>query len=276
MIIPMSTASRFLHCTLLGEGPPCFIAHGGPGLHHGLYRSLDPLAARHLLVYWDHRGHGRSDPLPGGPVSMSLFADDAVVLADRLGIETFAVFGHSFGGWVAQELALRHPNRVSAMILAGTTPGQLGRTESADDDQGAPPPAEVADLLATSAANDAELIDVYTRLAPYYFRGGDTSTLVAALSPELVSADSMVRVFDALSRWSAVDRLGDIVCPTLLLAGRHDVFCSPQQLDRIARRVAHAESAVFENSGHFMWIEEPDQFFPLVRGWLDKHTEYPM
>jgi proline iminopeptidase len=200
-----------------------------------------------------------------------LFADDAVVLADRLGIETLAAFGHSFGGWVAQELALRHPERVSALILAGTTPGQLGLTESADDDQGAPSPAEVADLLATRAATDAELIDLYTRLAPYYFRGGDTSTLFAALSPELVSADSMVQVFDALSRWSAVDRLGDIACPTLLLAGRHDVFCSPQQLDRIAHRVVHAELVVFENSGHFMWLEEPDRFFPLVRDWLDKH-----
>lgn len=80
----------------------------------------------------------------------------------------------------------------------------------------------------------------------------------------------MVRVFDALSRWSAVDRLGDIACPTLLLAGRYDVFCSPQQLHRITRRVPHAESVVFEDSGHFMWVEEPDRFFPIVREWLDE------
>lgn len=264
-------ASCFLHTELIGEGPPCFVAHGGPGLQHGLYRSLDPLAGRRFLVYWDHRGHGRSDSLPDGPVSMALFADDAVSLADRLGIGTFAVLGHSFGGWVAQELALRHPDRVSALILAATTPGQLGLTEPPDDDQGPPPPAEVTDVLATRPTTDAQLIELYTRLAPYYFHDGDPKELLAALSPELVSADSMVRVFDALSRWSAVDRLGDIACPTLLLAGRHDVFCSPQQLDRIARRIPHAESVVFENSGHFMWLEEPDRFFPVTRDWLDEH-----
>lgn len=264
-------SSCFLHTELIGDGPPLFIAHGGPGLHHGLYRSLDPLAARHLLVYWDHRGHGRSDPFRAGPVSMSLFADDAVTLADRLGIESFAVFGHSFGGWVAQELALRYPERVSALILAATTPGQLGLAESADDDQGPPPPADVTGLLATQPATKAELIDLYTRLAPYYFRDGDPTAFLAALSPEMVSADSMVRVFEALSRWSAVDRLRDIACPTLVLAGRHDVFCSPQQLYRITHRVAHADQVVFEYSGHFMWLEEPDRFFPLVRDWLGKH-----
>lgn len=266
-------AGPFLQAELIGAGPPCLIAHGGPGLHHGLYRSLDPLASNRLLVYWDHRGHGRSDPLPDGPVAMSLFADDAVVLADRLGLETFAVFGHSFGGWVAQELALRHPDRVWALILAATTPGQLGRTEPSDEDQGPPPPREVGDLLGTTPASDGQLTELYTRLAPYYFRDEDPGALLAALSPGLVSADSARRVFEALSRWSSIDRLGDIACPTLLLAGRHDVFCSPQQLERIARRVPHAEHVVFADSGHFMWLEEPDRFFPLVGRWLDQTLE---
>ncbi|MGH9030567.1 MAG: alpha/beta fold hydrolase [Acidimicrobiia bacterium] len=264
-------AGGFLHTELVGEGPPCLVAHGGPGLHHGLYRTLDLLSAHHQLVYWDHRGHGRSDPLPDGPVSMSLFADDAVVVADRLGIDTFAVFGHSFGGWVAQELALRHPERISALILAATTPGQLGLTESPEDDQGPPPPAELTGLQGRRPATAADLIELYSKLAPYYLRDGDPMALLAALSPGLVSADSMLRVFEALDRWSAVDRLGDIECPTLVLAGRHDLFCSPQQLARIAQRVPHAHHIVFEDSGHFMWLEEPDRFFPLVRDWLDEH-----
>ena len=263
----------FLHSEVVGVGRPCLVAHGGPGLHHGLYRSLDPLAAGSQLVYWDHRGHGRSDPLPAGPVSMTLFADDAVVLADRLGIDTFAVFGHSFGGWVAQELALRHPHRVSALILAATTPGQLGSSESPDDDQGPPPPADVMELMATQPATDAELIELYTKLARHFLRGADAASFIAALDPELVSANSMLRVFEALAQWSVVDRLADITCPTLVLAGQHDVFCSPQQLARIARRIPHADHVVFENSGHFMWLEEPDRFFPLVTEWRSTNVD---
>jgi len=90
----------------VGQGKPLLIAHGGAGLHHALYRTLDPLGTTSRLVYWDHRGHGCSGPLPAGSVDMRLFADDAVRLADSVGLDTFAVFGHSFGGWVAQELAL--------------------------------------------------------------------------------------------------------------------------------------------------------------------------
>ena len=272
MTTATTPAGCFLNTEQIGAGPACLIAHGGPGLHHGLYRTLDPLSTDHRLVYWDHRGHGRSDPLPDGPVSMSLFADDAVAVADRLGIDTFAVFGHSFGGWVAQELALRHPERVSALILAATTPGQLGATESADDDQGPPPPAELTDLLARRPATAAQLVELYSDLAPHYFADGDPTALLAALSPELVSAASMARVFEALGRWSAVDRLREIACPTLVLAGRHDVFCSPQQLARIARRIRGADHVTFEHSGHFMWLEEADRFFPLVLDWLDEHA----
>jgi proline iminopeptidase len=269
----MTTAetARFLHYETVGAGSPCLIVHGGPGLHHGLYRTLDPLAGSRRLIYWDHRGHGRSDPLPDGPVSMALFADDAVVLADRLGIDTFSVFGHSFGGWVAQELALRYPDRVSALILAATTPGQLGATESPDDDQGPPPPPAVMELMATRPDTDADLVALYTKLAPHFLRGADTTQMVAALDPELVSADTMGRVFEALGQWSSVDRLDHITCPALLVAGRHDVFCSPQQLTRVARRIPQAQNVVFENSGHFMWLEEPDRFFPLVSEWLSTH-----
>lgn len=174
------------------------------------------------------------------------------------------MFGHSFGGWVAQELALRHPDRVPALILAATTPGQLGSTESPDDDQGPPPPGDVMELMARQPASDAELIELYTKLAPHFLRGADTAAFIAALDPELVSADSMVRVSGALGQWSAVDRLVDITCPTLVLAGRHDLFCSPQQLARIVGRIPHADHVVSEKSGHFMWLEEPDRFFPLV------------
>lgn len=262
----------FLHSEVVGVGRPCLVAHGGPGLHHGLYRSLDPLAAGSQLVYWDHRGHGRSGPLPDGPAMMAMFVDDAVVVADQLGINTFAVFGHSFGGWVAQELAIRHPHRVSALVLAATTPGQLGSSESPDDDQGPPPPADVAELMATQPATDADLIQLYSKLAPHFLRGADTAPFIAALDLELVSADSMRRVFAALGEWSVVDRLGDIACPTLVLAGQHDVFCSPQQLTRIARRITHADHVVFENSGHFTWLEEPARFLPLVVEWLNRNA----
>ncbi|RHW24148.1 alpha/beta hydrolase [Nocardioides immobilis] len=256
-----------LHVEVVGSGPPLLVAHGGPGMSHDVYRSLDPLADRRKLVLWDHRGHGRSAALPDGPVDMEQFADDVVTVADGLGLERFALFGHSFGGWVALEAALRHPDRVSALVLAGTTPGQLGAGESPDDDQGPPPPAAVAALFGDLPSTDAGLVEMYRALAPYFLRVADPALLRDAIDPALVSADSCRRVFEALGRWSAVDRLGKIGCPTLLLAGRYDVFCSVQQHERIARRLADPDVVVVDEAGHFQWLDRPEML-DLVDGWL--------
>jgi proline iminopeptidase len=264
--------STSLYFEAVGTGAPCLIAHGGPGLNHGPYRSLDALATVRQLVYWDHRGHGRSASLPAGALGMETFADDAARLADHLELDTFAVFGHSFGGWVAQELALRHPDRVSALILAATTPGQLGSSESPGDDQGPPPPLEVVELMGRRPSNNIELADLYRALAPHFTRTADPAPLLNELDPAMLSVDGFRRVFDeALARWSAVDRLASIACPTLVLGGRHDVFCSPAQLTRIARRIPDAEQLWLENSGHFVWLEEPEPFFRVVSQWLCTH-----
>jgi proline iminopeptidase len=253
-----------------GVGSPLMIAHGGPGAHHGPYRQLDPIGSTRRLIYWDHRGHGRSDRLPPGEVAMSLFADDTIALADHLEIESFALFGHSFGGWVAQETALRYPQRISALILVATTPGQVGVTESPSEDQGPPPPAHVAAVLSRQPTSDADLLDIYTELAPFFTRGADPGLLTDGLDESLLSADSFIRVFGALAAWSSVDRLDQIACPTLVVAGQHDVFCSVQQLERITRRIPQAEQVIFD-AGHFIWLEQPEPFMNQLTSWLAEH-----
>jgi proline iminopeptidase len=71
-----------------------------------------------------------------------------------------------------------------------------------------------------------------------------------------------------LSGWSSVDRLGTIACPVRLACGRHDVFTSHPQSFRVADRVKGAQVVIFEDSGHFPWLDEPDRFFAVVEGWL--------
>ena len=260
-----------LYVESVGVGAPLLVAHGGPGLDHRLYRSLAPLAAGRRLVFWDARGHGRSDALPDGAVGMELFADDVVRVADSLGLTSFALLGHSFGGWVAQEAALRHPDRVTALVLAGTTPGQLGASESPDDDQGPPTPPELLELLTRVPSSDADAAATYQELFPHFFHRPVLAGSLPEIRPEDVSAASMLRVFEAQRRWSSMDRLSALDCPTLLVAGRHDLFCSVEQHLRIARRLATAEVHVYAQSGHFPWLEEPAAFFADTASWLARH-----
>lgn len=254
----------------LGHGPPCLVMHGGLGVDHTCFRpALDRLGARLRLVYYDHRGNGRSGRPPPETLTMEQLADDADALATYVGAHRVMVLAHSYGTFVAQELALRHPDRVAGLVLIGATPGQLGASESPDDEHGPPPPPELQALLRASPATDEEYAVIVRAIAPFYVHRIEPAALEPVLSKTILSAGAMRRSMEVLAGWSAVDRLGAVASPVVLLVGRHDVFCSPPQSERIARRVPEAELVVFEESGHFPWLEEPD-FFAVVSTWLDR------
>jgi proline iminopeptidase len=258
----------------MGAGPPCVVLHGGLGIDHTMYQAtLAPLAPHWELVFPDHRGNGRSGRPPLETITVPQLADDAAALIAHLGFDRALVLGHSYGGFVAQELALRHPTLVEGLVLVATTPGQLGTGERAEDSAGPPLPDEVADLLATPPSDDAELADGMRRLLPYYLHRRDAEEVAPAFEGTVYDRDAMVRGFEELAGWSSVDRLGHLDTPTLLVVGRHDVFSSPPQSWRIASRVPDAELVVLDGSGHLPWIDEPDRCFRLLLDWRAALTQ---
>jgi proline iminopeptidase len=270
--VPTADVSgTMLHFEIDGEeGRPCLVLHGGLGVDHVVYRrTLGPLLDIMRLLYVDHRGNGRSAAIALETVTMEQLADDAVAVADMLGFERFCVLGHSYGGFIAQELALRHADRVEALILVATTPGQLSRDETPAG-QGPPMPPELLEKLTSVPGTDVELAAGMLDLLPYYFHRLALENTAPLFDGTIYRAALMARGFEVLASWSSVDRLERIAAPTLLLAGRHDLFTSCPQSYRIAGRLKDAEVAVFEDSGHFPWIEEPNAFFATVHDWLGR------
>src|SRR5262249_10557683 len=113
-----------LYYETMGLGPPLLCLHGGPGMGdcRGYVRWLAPLADEFTLITYDHRGCGRSDEAPEEPYTHAQFAADADALRDRLGYERIALLGTSYGGFIAQEYALRYPDRLNHLILVDTAP----------------------------------------------------------------------------------------------------------------------------------------------------------
>lgn len=264
-----------IHYEVDGSGLPALVLHGGLGFDHSIYRAtLGPLTDRLRVVWLDHRGNGRSGRPPLETITMEQLADDAVDLARHLGFDRVVVIGHSYGGFVAQELALRHPAHVAGLVLIDTTPGQLGATESPDDEQGPPMPPEVAARFAVVPASDEEFKAMAAEFFPNYLYRPETVDAAALLDATVYDVAAMIRGFEVLAGWSSVDRLATITAPTLVMAGRHDVFTSWPQAMRIARAIDGAEVVVFEASGHFPWIEEPERFFAVVGDWLDRNVTW--
>jgi pimeloyl-ACP methyl ester carboxylesterase len=160
---------------------------------------------------------------------------------------------------------------VRSLVLLGTGPGQLGAGELPGVDQGDPPPPEFVAVMSTVPANDDEMRAVFPRVVPFWVHRCPLDDAMAAFDDTIFDRDVMIRGFEVLAGWSSVDRLGQIDAPTLLVTGAHDVMTSPPQARRIASRVPYARLELFEDSGHFMFLDEPERFVQLVGGWLDDH-----
>ena len=260
-----------IHVEVVGEGPSVLVLHGGLGVDHTLYRSLDELCGGLRLIYLDHRGNGRSARPDPETLTMAGWADDALHVGRAVaGADPFIVFGHSYGGFVAQELAIRHPTDVRALLLVCTTAGQLGTGEEPAQ-PGPPIPVEFEALLSSPPESDADVAAGMATLAPAYVHRVEPERLRDLMADTVFSASAMRRGFEVLSTWSSVDRLRSITAPTLVVAGRHDPFTSWPQADRIAAHMPNAEVIVFEESSHFPWIDEPEAFSATIRQWLAGH-----
>ena len=260
-----------LHVEVVGDGVPALVLHGGLGVDHCLYRSLDELAAGLQLIYLDHRGNGRSARPDPATLTMAGWADDAAAVGHAVaGDRPLVVIGHSYGGFIGQELAIRHPSAVRSLVLVCTTPGQLGTGEEPAP-PGPPLPAAFAEVVSSVPATDDDLAAAMEALAPAYLHRADPQVLRSLMAGTTFSASAMRRGFEVLADWSSVERLTSITAPTLVLAGRHDPFSAWPQAVRIGALVPHADVVVFEHSSHFPWIEEPQEFFETVRSWLRQH-----
>lgn len=259
-----------LHYEVMGDGPTCLVLHGWLGADHTYLRpDLDRLGEHLRLVYLDHRCNGRSGGATADTQTVGQLADDADALAAHLGVSKVLVLGHHQGVSVAQELVLRHPERVAGLILVGGTPGELGKLESLADSFDAPPtPPEVEVLQRVPPGSDEEWAATMAVLAKFFFRRVGQAEEREPFARTVFNAEAAVQAMVSLGWWSCVDRLAEVRAPALVLDGRHDVFYGPHESDRISRHLPGARMVVLEDGGHLPWVEEPDRFMAAVREWL--------
>lgn len=257
-----------LFCSDDGEGLPLVVHHGGPGLDQtAIQQALSPLAKELRLICFDHRGTGRS-ALPNGsePYHIEKFVEDTVALTDALGLERFAMLGHSFGGIVAQHLALAHPELLSHLILVCAPSSD----DYARDVEAALPellqPDALSELARLSAAEPSK--DVMRRslelLAPVYFR--DPSKVAALELDSIRFGPESQAVWDSLEGFDLRPRLPEIEVPALVVAGAHDRAVTPERAKETADALPNGTLTVMEGSGHYPFLEESEAF---VSGVLD-------
>ncbi|GAC1308030.1 MAG: alpha/beta hydrolase [Acidimicrobiales bacterium] len=234
-----------------GEGPPLLVISGtGADLRNRPSPLEWPLASSFRLVAYDQRGLGQSDQ-PEQPYTMAAYADDATAILDAVGLERAHVLGVSFGGMVAQELAIRHPGRVDRLVLACTSSGGAGAASYPLHDLAGLAEEERADKtmalsdtrwstgwVAANAGRAAKIRDSFRRPPP---------------SP------GALRQLEARRHHDTWDRLPAICAPTLVCAGRYDGIAPVANSEAIVNRIPGSQLRVFEG-GHLFLAQDAQAF----------------
>ncbi len=224
---------------------------------------LAPFEARFDVLALDQRGLGRTS-VPPGPYAMADYAADALALLDHVGWASCRVVGISFGGMVAQELAVTAPERVERLALLCTSPGGAGGASYPLHELRDLPPADRARL-------GTELLD--TRFTPGWLAEHEhdrgLAELMAGRSAGAAGSDRArgeVEQLDARRRHDVWERLPRITCPTLVAGGRFDGIAPPANSAAIADRVPGAELRLYEG-GHAFFAQDR-RAFPEVLDFL--------
>ncbi|MBW2647862.1 MAG: alpha/beta fold hydrolase [Deltaproteobacteria bacterium] len=250
----MSTAAingTDLYYVTIGDGLPCLVMHGGLGFDHTiLHPWLDPLEDTFHLIYYDHRGNGRSGRPTKETMTHTQLTSDAEAFALHLGFDQVAVIGFSYGGFIALEFALRYPHRVSHLILLDTAPVFNYAEEIMENARRQGATDEMLDVLQEDWLSDREM------------RESLVENCIISVAGQTLEGE--------IEAYNVIPRLGEIHIPTLILVGRHDFVCPPIQAHIMHEGIDNSELVIFEKSGHLPYIEEADAFFKTVRDWIKR------
>ena len=252
--------------TTLGSGPTVLMLHGIGGGHVAFAPQVETLAAAgYRAVAWDMPGYGHSAPIE--PYTFKGLAQSCIDLIDALQCEHVVLLGHSMGGMVAQEVVARRPERVSRLVLCGTSAAFGKRTDGRSADAWAQ--QFIAQRTAPLDAGQS-MAEVAQRLVPQMVGPGSLpeGLRLAEHCMAGVPAATYRRALDCLVTFDRQAALGDIRVPTLLIGGEFDRVAAPAVMKQMAEAIPDARYAELKGIGHLMNLEAPDEFDALVLDFL--------
>jgi pimeloyl-ACP methyl ester carboxylesterase len=272
----MSIRGISLNVKIFGGGYPLVLMHGGPGADLHTMLPLKPLANYFRLVFYDHRCNGHSTGAAVETMTMENLTADADALRQVLGIEKWAVLGHSFGGYVALEYALRYPHNLSHLVLINSGGDYRWARENAAkvlEQRGfSPDIVELARRHLGGQIEPEEMLPALMKLGkaytPHLGLWQLPHSLISGLQTKLQPEAMIFGETQVLKDWNIMDRLAEISVSTLILAGRDDFIYPPESQEELVAAIPNARLEFIDRAGHSPHLEQPAQVQRLIRDFL--------
>jgi pimeloyl-ACP methyl ester carboxylesterase len=245
------SGSARIYYELHGGGPPLLLIPGFGATTHVYFAQIAALSDRFRIIAFDPRGAGRSD-VPDDGFTMEAFADDCAAVLDAAGVGSAHVFGASFGGMVAQHLALRHAGRVERLALGCTTAGGTRHV--------LPAPERMATFLA--AAEMADPVAAVRSTYPLHYsdayaaeRDGEITERALATAHLRSTPKGRAGQVAAVSGHDTYDRLPELRAPALVLHGDDDGVVPVANGKVLAERIPGARLKLYAGARHIFFVE---------------------
>ena len=244
---------------LHGKGPPLLNISGSGNDLRRSPAAINPVNRSFETVHYDQRGLGQTSK-PAGDYTMADYADDAAALIHSMGWARCHVLGTSFGGMVALELVVRHPDVVDRLVLCCTSPGgeapsyPLHELARMDPDE-----AFATRMRLTDRRWDPDAEEPMPGLGSYY----QQMVAAATATPEPEQLGGLRRQLAARAGHDVVDQLASIDQPTLVCAGRYDDIAPIENSELLVDRIPNATLEVFEG-GHIFMVQDRSAFPAII------------
>lgn len=238
-----------------------------PGFASGAWSwswQADELAEMFRVITFDPRGVAKSKIIDGGAVSIEGITSDIAAMLNALSLEKAHILGISFGGFVAQEFAIRHPQRLKKLVLACTSFGGAGHVP--------PSPEILAAFASTRGLNTRERIRQYLTMAflPEFVESNAEAVESFCDLREQNAVPQEVyeaQLFSATT-FDAGGRVAAIAAETLVISGDRDRVVPVQNSINLAGKIPGAELKIVKNAGHMLFVERSTEFNGIVKDFL--------
>lgn len=271
--IPVGHAELFSR--EIGKGQPIIVLHGGPDFDHSyLVPDMDRLSDSFRLIYYDQRGRGKSaDRVQPEDVTLESEIGDLEKVRQYFRLDSAAILGHSWGSVLALEYAIRHPDRVSHLILMNPAPASADDFMQLRKERREKRAADLDRMKAVSATagyneGDPDVVAAYYRIhfktalrRPEHFEKVIASLRASFTKEGILKArkieDRLMNETWLSNGYDLLPKVGSLRIPTLVIYGDHD-FIPADTAAHIARAIPKARLVTLTQCGHFSYLECPD------------------
>lgn len=258
----LKTTEADIYYEVHGEGPPLLLIAGMASDSKSWQFILEEMRKHHTLILFDNRGCGRT--VYQGKFTLLTIADDAVNLLDFLGYDKVDAVGHSMGGMILQEMALKYPERLKKIVFASSSPQLSDKAKSILD--------ELSDLWAQGIdmADWFRIMfrNIFTKRALDNKKFMDAAIIFALAYPYPQSQQGFNDQVFAISAFDKRDLISKIMHNTLIMSGKEDILIPAEESKALCRIGGQSEFILVEGAAHSIHAENPTTFSELLKKFL--------